>query len=474
MAFPTILIHSGSGSDVAASGAGPTTALTGSAATTDGTGTVVTLDGSPDLSGVATDGSAVIKLFDTTASARNFGKITAVNNTLKTVTVANAFRTNILAGESIDWAIGGKLASINNTNNRKLFDNASGDGDLKPGWIVEFQSGHTETLTTTLNLRGDGNTTDGYIQMRGAALGTRPVLTFSNDGNGFIPRGRGWRFNFFEVRNSAATKTASVAFLPVTTDLIWEDIKIAHSTDKFWRAFDSLGGSQRLLYCEVGHCANIGINVVLARQAEYRACWVHDCTSHGISFDANAHYGLTIGDCLITDNGSRGIHWDNSGPDDFRGTTIRNNTIDGNTSDGIRVANNDASLIGLVIENNILSNNGGYGLNFSAVSITATLLNFYGTQVRNNNTFGNTSGAYFPTGFGSDDPGLDPQFTSAGSNDYSIGSNLANKGYPLTELGTASTTLSFVDIGAAQRAATGGSRIIASPRDYAIGRTIVT
>ncbi len=64
MAYPTIIFNATSGSDTAASGAGPSTAVTGSSATVNGgdPGTVLDLDGTPDLSGVATDGSGAIFL----------------------------------------------------------------------------------------------------------------------------------------------------------------------------------------------------------------------------------------------------------------------------------------------------------------------------------------------------------------------------------------------------------------------------
>src|SRR5262245_38170373 len=116
MPLPTILVDSTTGSDTAASGAGPATALTGSAASTSADGLTVTLDGSPDLTNVATDGSHAVFLNDSTAGARNFGKITAKDNVAKTVTVTNAFGAS-LSGKS--WAIGGKRASIGSTTSTK-------------------------------------------------------------------------------------------------------------------------------------------------------------------------------------------------------------------------------------------------------------------------------------------------------------------------------------------------------------------
>ena len=160
MALPVILVNSATGSDSAASGAGPATALTGSSASTSGTGLVVTLDGSPNLSGVATDGSHVIYLNDSTANARNFGKITAADNTAKTVTVSDAFGLS-LSGKS--WAIGGVRASINANGSEKLWSTSgSTAGDVMPGWTVRMQSGHAESGALITMRRGGNLTAGGY------------------------------------------------------------------------------------------------------------------------------------------------------------------------------------------------------------------------------------------------------------------------------------------------------------------------
>lgn len=162
MATPTILINS-TGSDTAASGAGPSTALTGTAASTNAGGTVVTLDGSPDLTGVATDGSHVIWI--STASGRQFAAITAKDNSAKTVTVTAAY-TGSLTGQA--WAIGGKRASLDNANTRKLFS-----ADVGTGWVVDLQeAGSSYTLTSTLTI------TNGSFTFSSSTT-NRPLITTS-------------------------------------------------------------------------------------------------------------------------------------------------------------------------------------------------------------------------------------------------------------------------------------------------------
>ncbi len=202
MAFPVILIDSATGSDTAASGAGPGTALTGSAGVTSASGLVVTLDGSPDLSGVAVDGSHVIYFADATAGNRNFGKITATANSgtpTAQVTVADAFGVNLTKA----WAIGGRRAKLGSATTTKLLDNNSAAGDAMPGWVVEFQSGHIETSGRVI-MRRAGDTTSGPIILRGAAGGIRPIYTCNSDAEAILMLANYQQVRFIEFKKRRA------------------------------------------------------------------------------------------------------------------------------------------------------------------------------------------------------------------------------------------------------------------------------
>lgn len=119
--------------------------------------------------------------------------------------------------------------------------------------------------------------------------------------------------------------------------------------------------------------------------------------------------------------------------------------------------------MGSEIKNNQISNNGALGLNFSGSGITNLILQSLFVRIRNNNIYNNTSGA-ITSGITIDEntTTLNPTYTSAAGNDYSIGTNTEAKGYPLG--GTLpvgrSSTYSYVDPGAAQRQEAGGSTII--------------
>lgn len=458
MALPTILIDSTTGSDTLASGAGPSTALTGSAAATDGAGTTVTLDGSPDLSNVATDGSHVIFFNDSTAGKRNFGKITAKANSgtpTASVTVSDALA---LSASGKSWAIGGKRASIGGTTSSKLINNNGGAGDALAGWIMQLASGHSETISSTLSFPGSGDGTIGPITLQGDPnFSVRPLLTFSNNGDALqVPNGTFYiQFRHLELQNSNATKTSSLAIdanVGAGAGCMFENIKIAHSTNKFWRGiiFPSLG----IINCEIGYCANIGIehtnfsNTVGGATGYIRNCYIHDCGSHGILDDGC----ISVEECIIANNTGDGYQRILTGSS--TASTIRNNTFDNNGSDGIELqqasSNSDNALI---IENNIFSNNAAYGINFSG-SLTDAQLKVAAIKLLNNNFYNNTSGKYnsITSASSEGEQILNPQYVNTAGGNYSIGTNLKALGYPTTNIGASqSSTRSYVDIGVAQR-----------------------
>jgi hypothetical protein len=458
--FPVILVNSSTGSDSLASGAGPGTALTGTNASTSGDGLTVTLDGSPDLSGVAVDGSHVIYLVDATAGARNFGKITAKDDGADTVTVSNAFGLS-LSGKS--WAIGGKRAAVDSATSRKLRDNNSAAGDAMPGWTLEMESGHTETITGSMLFRRAGDVTDGPITFRGAlGAATRPMLTFTFNNNGIDVRGNFVTVKDFDGKNTNATKTAST--LATTTSnihgVVFQNLRAIDSTDKFFRGImpgNACSGSIR--ECEIAHVANSGLLVA-------HSTWIienndiHHCGANGILTVPGTRGTWIILGNRVHNNTADGIGTATSlTTGDL--VLIIGNTIDNNGGDGIEIGQTPAiGMSGWAVVNNILSDNGGYGLHFSAAGSTAAALNATGIFVSNNDTFSNTSGAYLPAGYGLSDPGLDPQFVDAAGRNFAIGTNLKAQGYPEGLLGVGCLTESFVDIGAAQREETGAAATV--------------
>jgi hypothetical protein len=449
MALPVILIDSATGSDTLCSGAGPGTALTGSAAATDGAGTLVTLDGSPDLSGVAVDGSHVIFLADTTAGARNYGKITAKDDGAKTVTVANAFGIS-LSGKS--WAIGGKLASIGTTNPAKLVNNNSANGDAMPGWVMEFQSGHAETIAATLSVYRAGDTTSGPITLRGLdGAAVRPILTFSNNGVAISFLQAYGAVRDFDLKNSNATKTASVGVQTVTFGSNYQirGMRINTSASKFWKGILLNRGNAFLIeYCHIAYCAGIGIEGQRDdgdATGVIRYNIVTDCTLNGMelglfNFWGGVTYGNIVARCAI------GILLNSGAVPNF----VCHNTLDTNTSDGLKASYGAAGV--LVVTNNIFSNNTGYGWN-QTTGTEVTRAASAAPMPSHNCFYNNTAGTVPATRvYGENNVTTNPAYTNAAGNDFTPGVNMKGLGAPSVAVGS---TTSTVDIGAAQRLESG-------------------
>lgn len=526
MAFPTIKIDgTGGGSNTAASGAGPATALfgTGGATALSASNRIAFFGSTPDLSGVDTTGlhavwidsgadefhkitgkkdtvqsvagdttAASDQLTNTTTSGMTSGDIIKVTNAAtgpadlittistvdgaSTITMVNAADLTTV-GETVtnpdqvivssvatglsskNWGIGGKRATLAGSSNL----HASG-GTLAPGWTVEFSSGFLETFASTLSIFSSGNDTDGPVTWRGESGGIRPIITFSNNGNGFLlssSQGQ-TKIKFLELRNTNATKTSGIALHLQNGQVDVDDVKIDHATNypNICIAY-SVDQPITLRNCSL-RAKNEGVLAGPAgqnRKLMILGCYIHDCGSHGINFQNQQYLAQQIvEDCVITNNGGNGILINQVQTIGWGGYTIKGNTIDGNTGDGIEV-NSGGSKIGFnndIIVNNSLSNNGGYGLNFNsftAADITALMMMLY-----SNNTYNNTSGASNPSGILVNDPGLDPQYTNPAGEDWTIGINLKERGYPDNNIGEAaegdgsgSNTRSYVDIGAAQR-----------------------
>ena len=464
MALPVILINSATGSDTAASGAGPTTALSGSTGVASGS-TITMTANNPDLSGVATDGSAVFWFNDTTASRRNFSKITAVDNTTKVVTVAVAFTAGTQS-----WAIGGKRATLGGTSSARLINNTS---EIAAGWVIEMESGHSETITATLTATVSGDTTNGPIIVRGTSgAATMPILTFSNNGNAFSAATFNyWQFRDFEMRNSNATKTTSVAIKDGSLGTVVQGMKISHSSNNFWRCVSYIGGGSLAVYdCELGYAATDCLftsSTTPTGPIVVRNNWIHNSTTNGI----RCNVSTTVELCafifqgnLITSNTEDGINMGALEADASRSAQFIGNTFHGNSGDGIELLgpSTDTNFAHLLIMNNIFTSNGGYGINWSGSGINNAVLSCYGVQIRGNTHYNNTSGFQSASiTIDTDTTNVDPSYTNSGGNDYSVSTAVKAKAYPVggsLYVGR-SSTYSYVEPGTAQRQepASGGS-----------------
>lgn len=457
MAFPVILVDStnGSASDTAASGAGPTTAKTGTGASSTTT-TNIDITDTVDLSGVSTAGDAVIYFADTTAGHRRFARITNVTGGPSGSTWHITLDSNSPVTASVgpvSWAIGGVRATVGSATSYLLFDNNSAAGDAMPGWWVELQSGHTETISgngvNQFVFRRSGDQTSGRLGIRtkaGAAVA--PVLTFL--GNTFCFVAGNSTTNYIgiigpmELKNSNATKTASWAVYDSGAST-WQVSQVyartAGSTGQFWKG---IGVSGSLVKgCEIANTASNGIEIISASGigGEIVGCKIHNCGGDGIAAPSVDARALFVHDNVIYANTGSGINLNNSSASLGVRWAVWGNTVNGNGSDGIRIASATVALATLTIANNLLTNNTGQGLCFANASATdAYLAGTIGTlSILNNNTYNNANAyksntgtyAYNACPWASGDPGLNPQYVDAANGNFTpTNTALGGTAYP--------------------------------------------
>ena len=151
---------------------------------------------------------------------------------------------------------------------------------------------------------------------------------------------------------------------------------------------------------------------------------------------------------LSYDNTSHGISFAGTAPATNE-NIVSNCTIDGNTgvaTDGV-VFRPDAEDDGSYIFNSIISNNGDDGVHYTVDGTFFIEVNDY------NNYFNNTGNAIDNAGTNTavndNDQEVDPGFTDAANDDFSIGTALKADGYPGAY--DSGNTTSFLDLGGAQR-----------------------
>lgn len=414
MAFPTILIDSATGSNSGTSGAGPATPITGTAASFSGD--TITLDGSPDLSGVANDGSHVIRLI--TSTGVQYFQILARDNGAKTVQV-----TPNPAGTSsgLTWAIGGRRASLNDTSTRRLLDDGS-SGDAAPGWTVQFASGHTETTTANIRIRRAGDGTNGPITVQGEpGATTRPVLTANFNGVMFITgAGTNHRFRHFSALNSNGTKTSSIFLQTGSGGNDWqvEDMWIGDLSGNGFGKATSTSVSGRVANSLIRGCASDGVELTSGSgTVSVVNTRIVSSGGAGISRETTSFH-VSVLDSLLIGSAGAGFQTSGSGGGS-ESPVICGNIFHGNGGSGILLDSTAGRHIGMLqIFKNIFSANGAYGIDASAVS--QALADAVGLILSRNAYWSNTSGLVA----GLSDPqaitlSADP-FVNAAAGDFNI------------------------------------------------------
>lgn len=439
MATPTILFNSSTGSDTAASGAGPATALSGNGASLNGTTSVDLSANTPNLSGVATDGSAV--LWVDTTSGRQYSRITAVNDGTDVVTVATAFS---VTESGRNWGIGGKRATLNHADSRTL------GADVEAGWAWEFEDDGSLAITTSAVTISAAVA----FTIRGSSTSTKRLLTQSANAAGIAITAAGtYDIQNLIFENTNGTKTSAAG---ITTDA---------------------GGTIRCRNCRFGHSTNQLLSAITRTNASpvfvLHDCEVQFCTSTGIP----GRSGVSVHGCYIHDNGAGGIATGggggivvvtasiietNTGDGINIGSTpsvvmVIGNTIHANTGDGLDTSGSSALLpISSSVFNNNFTANGNYGIRAAASTNPAFLdFNNYGTGA-----LANTSGALLNLTAGANSLTVDPGYADAANGNFAPGTSVKNLGFPngSRRIGgdPSAGTYGYWDVGIQREEAVGG------------------
>lgn len=318
-----IRFNSSTGSDTAASGVGPATAVTGNGASTTASSAVVT--------GISTTGvTAGDLLWVQSSSGRQFSVIASVDSSTQ-VTCDDTF-TNTESGRG--WAIGGKRATL--AGSSVLYDQSGSNGDAKAGHILELDSGYTETLNSTINLRVPNSGSQGLIVRGALDAETKPILTFTHAGTGFLALGSYQLIQNLELKNSSATKTncraVSISNYVNRTHLDLLDI---HDQTDFWQhgfyALVSGNTGATISRCSIGNCSGNGVLTHVCNNDVYvYRCKLFNCTGGGFR---NAYSNrIFITNNLFYGNGSYGAFVD-AGTGSITGNIFHNNGTDSIKSD---------------------------------------------------------------------------------------------------------------------------------------------
>lgn len=430
-AYPRILISTSAGSDTAASGAGPATAVTGTNAayTITAASDTILLTGSPDLSGVATDGSAAIWI-STLSSTRQWSKIIAVDNVGKSVKVQDTFTLTIA---SATYAIGGIRKTINASARIGL--------DVYEGWGIAVSSeGFNLTASPfTVSPTLDSAAPPFYIESSDPINKATATTTVANGKIFSFGTAARVRVINLNLTCSNATKTTASAFQgAANVSLVSSGCYFSGLTNGGNRS----SGNPDMAFIRCSFSGMLGSVYTGAGTVRLYESSVLDSAANGINGASNVYLWRSIiaranGDCIQL-NANNVIQF------------IIGSTLHGCTGDGID-STSGTSAYNLIIGNNI-TGNGGAGWNSKAGDENAASFHDF-----NNFGFGataNTGGAVSNITLSANELQVDPGYFNTSFNDFRVGGTVYGQWNSNPIPGTLTT--SFSDIGASQHQDVGG------------------
>lgn len=318
------------------------------------------------------------------------------------LTFANAFQT---FQKGLDTAVGGD--EIRLCNEATETPSAS--------VLVDTNTGSATSPILVLGADSIDGTplTAGFYIVSGSSLpATTDLLAFSLASFHVLER----------VRITAATND-NVALGSAAAFSKWRNCRVDNASSE--GVFTtSTGGSLRFIDCEIDNNGNDGLTMNAAGRGAYVVIGgsIHDNAGRGF-FGGEDNNSTGLHNVEVYANGDVGIDLNQNG-------TVYDCTIFNNVGDGIRFTNHTGTEY---IVNNTLSENGGFGLNFTGSDSEELMLIDYNHY--DNNTSGETSFASTP---GDNNVSGDPDFTNttAGSENF-IPLNTS----PLIRAGVSGTTI---------------------------------
>jgi len=339
-----ILFNNSTGSDTTASGLGGANVY-GAGASTTGSSAVVT--------GIDTTGvSSGDLLWVQSSSGRQFSIIATVDSSTQ-VTCDDVF-ANTESGRS--WAIGGKRATLDNADSRRLFG-----ADGAAGFIIETET--DQSLTSTISLT-TVNSYDNYGVIRGSDSGsTKPVLSFSMNGIGIDIAYRKfyWKIKNLSLENTSSTKTSATGIRTNSYATIIEGVDINNSTNN-WKhgihIFNVEQGTAQIKFCKIAHTVSDGIlQNTSGDMLHISNTVVGNCGGHGANLGNQYTKTFRIENCIFHDNGGDGLYtWSRDGNNYTY--SVSNCIFYNNGGDGLSYRRHTF----VYFQRNIFVNNGGYGI----------------------------------------------------------------------------------------------------------------
>jgi hypothetical protein len=369
MAYPTIPYNASTGSDTSPSD------KSGSGTNGDISSTTLTLNTTVDFTAgsypVADDGSDYLH-YTGNAGDRHLFQVTAFNPSAAACTSLTLGVAASAARTASNWYVNGTRQTLENDTSR--FDTV----DMMNAWWFEFDAG-TYNLTNThsiydltqhpLNTRPTA-----WVAKSGAA--SRPIImqTTANEavdcqGNDSCYLFKGLKFtnNFTSYASDMGIETGGWKSLCVIDDCVFDG-----STEYSTQAIYTAGQSTSTVVI-IRNCYFTGFRDYAINCGSNTATYVSGCTFdgrsqnsflQGVIYSNNTAAGLHVTHCLFFDGKGIGVRMINTNIG-FNAFIMRN-TIVGMLGDGIHYAIASASDGHVLhIMNNIITNNGAYGINFT-------------------------------------------------------------------------------------------------------------